>query len=122
MHVVDAVSTRADGLFGDVPAEGVDGEKGVSDRVVGVCADRLYDGDDAPDFFLGRDEIGTGTGGVAANVDNMGARGNSSSCVGDGGRERVVLSAVGEGVGCHVECGHEMRFSGASLLFGGWVC
>ncbi len=67
--VVDEGGARREGLFGDGGAHGVDGD---GDALGGEAAD---DGDDAAEFLGLVDPGGAGAGGLAADVDQVGALG-----------------------------------------------
>ncbi len=68
--VVDDVDVVfAYGAFGHVAAEGVDGDDSVREE---VADDVKGEGEARPFFFFG-DVGGAGSGGVGANVDNVGA-------------------------------------------------
>ena len=70
----------ASGLFGDGGAHGVDGD---GDALGGEAAD---DGDDAAQLLGLVDAGGAGPGGLAADVDQVGALGDQVEAVLDGGR------------------------------------
>lgn len=99
--VVDEDGAGFDGAGGDGGAHGVDGD---GDAFGGEAAD---DGDDAAELFLLVDAAGAGAGGLAADVDEVGALGDEVEAVFDGGRGVEPAAAVGEGVGGHVDHAHD---------------
>lgn len=101
--VVDHGRTGGEGRLGDPRAGRVD-----ADRHAG--GGQLPDHGDDPGR-LGRrvDAVGTGPGGLAAHVHQVGALGPQPHAVSDGGIEVGVPSAVGEGVGRDVEDAHHHR-------------
>ena len=84
----------------------------VSTDTVTPCADQAGDdGDDAAQLLLGVDAQRTGPGGLAADVDDVGALGDELEPVADGGVGVEPLAAVGEGVGGDVDHPHDAAAS-----------
>ena len=99
--VVDEGRAGGEGLLGDGGAHGVDGD---GDALGGQAAD---DGDDPAQFLVLVDPGGAGAGGLAADVDEVGALGDEVEAVLDGGRGVEPAAAVGEGVGGDVDDSHD---------------
>lgn len=100
--VVDDVRPGGEGGAGDGGFHGVDGQQGA-----GLAADAFEDGNDAADFFLGRDGLGTGAGGLAPDVEDVGALGEETQSVLDGAAGVKEMATVGEGVGGDVDDAHD---------------
>ena len=94
---------------GDVGLDGVDrdadagGGQGLDDR------------DDPGQLLVGGDRARARAGGLAADVDHVGALGGHGEAVGDGVLEGVVEAAVGEGVRRDVEDPHDERPPGGAV-------
>ena len=87
--------------------EGVDGE----DRFGLLRADGFDDGEDAVLLFVGQQGGGVGTGGFAADVEDVGSFGEHLESLGYGSFPcvfgSVEVAAIGERVGCDVEDAHD---------------
>lgn len=105
-HVVDDVGSGIDSGLGDVRAVRVDADGDAG--ALGHGPDELDGGKDPRRLFFAGDLARSGSGGLAAHVEDGGTAGNSgldSRCeVG-----LVVGAAVREGVGRDVEDGHDAR-------------
>ena len=87
--------------------EGVDGEHGAG----ALFEDGLNDGEDAGLLFGWGERGGVGTGGFAADVEDVGTVVEHVEGLGEGAAGGVVggveVAAVGEGVGSDVEDAHD---------------
>jgi hypothetical protein len=105
--VVDDLCSGLDSAAGGACVKGVDGEDGVGL----VFEDGFDGGEDAGLFLVGGERRGVGTGGLAADVEDVCALVEHLCCLCKGafGRVggRVEEAAVGEGVGCDVEDAHD---------------
>jgi hypothetical protein len=105
--VVDDLGSGFDGVAGGVGVEGVDGEDGLG----AVFEDGLDDGEDAGLLFAGCERCGVGAGGLAADVEYVGAVVEHGDGLGEGAFGGVLggveEAAVGEGVGGDVEDAHD---------------
>jgi len=105
--VVDDLGSGLDGAAGCGGVEGVDGEDGLG----AVFEDGLDDGEDAGLFFFWGERGGVGTGGFAADVEDVGAFVEHGDGLGEGAFGGVLggveVAAVGEGVGRDVEDAHD---------------
>ena len=80
------------------------------DRDPDAVGGQRLDHRDDPAQLLGLvDRRGAGPGGLAADVDHVGALGDQAPAVGDGGVGVEEAAAVGERVGGHVEDAHDER-------------
>ena len=105
--VVDDLDSSFDGALGCGGVVGVDREDGLRT----LLEDGFDDGEDAGLFFFGDERGGVGAGGLAADVEEVGAFVEHLEGVGYGsGRlvlRRVEVAAVGEAVRGDVEDAHE---------------
>src|SRR5690606_16812230 len=99
--VVDEGGPGDEGLFRDGGPHGVDGD---GDALRGEAADHR---DDPPEFLGLVDAGGAGAGGLAADVDEVGALRDQVEAALDGGARVEPAAAVGEGVGRHVDDSHD---------------
>ena len=88
--VVDDNGTGPDGRLGGGGVNGVDGDGRA------IVRERAHDGDDARLLDLGGDANGARTGGLAADVHDVGALGEKLTAVGDGEVRGLPTAAVGE--------------------------
>ncbi len=72
-----------------------------------MAAEAGDDGEDAADLFIGVHRGGTGAGGLAADVDDVGAFGDELETVLDGAAGVAEVAAVGEGIGRDIEDAHD---------------
>ena len=105
--VVDDLGAGFDGEAGGGGVVGVDGEDGVR----ALAEDGGDDGEDAGLFFGGGEGGGVGAGGLAADVEDLGAGVEHGESLGEGAVGCVLggveMAAVGEAVGRDVEDAHD---------------
>jgi hypothetical protein len=101
--VVDDLGAGFDGAAGGGGVVGVDGEN----RGGAVEEDGVYDGKDAGLLLFGRDGGGGGSGGLAAEIEEVRAFVEHAEGLIDRGLGGKEMAAVGEGVGGDVEDAHD---------------
>ena len=105
--VVDDLGSGLDGAVGGGGVKGVDGEDGGGL----FFEDGLEDGEDAGLLFVWGERRGVGAGGLAADVEDVGALFEELEGLGYGSFGGVLrgveVASVGEGVGCDVEDAHD---------------
>ena len=94
-----------------------------SARIVSIdtgarVAQRLDDGDDAAQLLGGARPLGTGPGGLATDVEQVGALGDELAAVRDRGLGREPGTAVAERVGGDVDDAHDERAPGPGFRQG----
>src|SRR5690606_16170907 len=99
--VVHQLGPHFEGGLRDLGAHGVDADRNV------LCDERLYDGHHATQFLVPRHTLRSRTGGLAADVDDVGALRDQVEPVLDGLVRIEPGPAVGEGVGGDVDHAHD---------------
>ena len=110
-HVVDDGGSHADGRLGDFHMAGIDRHNGAG------FGERLHDRQHAARLGVGIDRGETGTGRLAADVDDIGAIVEHLEAVRDCGVGVEVLATVAEGIGRDVEDAHDARAVELQLVF-----
>ena len=108
--VVDDVGAGVDGGLGGGGVDGVHRDDRAAVAIVGTVGEKCaHHRQDAGDLSVDVDPLGAGTGGLPADVDDVGALGDELTGVGHSGLGIGPTAAVGEGVGGDVEDAHEER-------------
>lgn len=102
VDVVEEGGSGGEGGAGDGRFVGVDGE---GDG--GFCGEGANEGGGACDFFFGGNLGVAGAGGLAADVEEVGALSEEEAGVGEGGVEGEEASAVEEGIVGGVDDAHD---------------
>lgn len=100
--VIDDGGTGFDGFSGDLRFLGIDGDGDVEG-----LGESFNDGDDAVEFFVLIDAVGTGTSTFAADIDDVGTVFNELGCMGYG--KFGIGVAIGEAVRRYIENAHDER-------------
>ena len=100
-HVIDELGAELESAAGDLGLRCIDRDR----RAV----QRLEHRDDPPELFLGGDSVGARPRRLTADVDDRGAFIHHPPAGGRCGCGLKVDTAVGEGVGRHVDDSHHRR-------------
>ena len=99
-HVVDDRGSHIDSCADNFGMARIDAHANA------LVRENAHDIDDAVDLFSDRDLIATRTRGLATHVDYRSAFLDHAVRMRDSGLNRVVLAAIGEGIGRNVEDAH----------------